>query len=465
MQHQQTIRNNTLQVVFILLILNLLPYFSKAQTYKLMRFDEDYSYLADSTRDGYQRFKYVKLSSDSKLWLSTGGEVRLEYVDFNNEDWGRLKLGHNNFLLQRYSLHADVHFGKRLRLFAQLRSALQHGRKNGSRQIDEDQLNVQNLFIDGTLFTQNDKSILIRFGRQELDYGSGRLISVGEGPNARRYFTGAKLAYNSNKVNIEAFAMMADTIRPGIFDNTPSKQVNLWGVYGKFIIPQQANLDLYYIGIYRDRSIFQEGIAQEKRHTLGGRIWKYGGGFIYNLEGAYQFGTFGQGKIAAWTASVDVGYLFENTALKPSINLRNDYISGDKKAGDGNLQTFNPIYPKGGYFGFSPQVGPVNLIDIHPYATLDLLSKLKMQVDVVFNWRHTLQDGLYRPSGTFNLSGSASRKRYIGTAYLANFTYTASKQLSLVTGIQYFKTGAFIEDIISTPKNGIFFNSRIAFKF
>jgi hypothetical protein len=464
-QHQQTIRNNTLQVVFILLILNLLPYFSKAQTYKLMRFDEDYSYLADSTRDGYQRFKYVKLSSDSKLWLSTGGEVRLEYVDFNNEDWGRLKLGHNNFLLQRYSLHADVHFGKRLRLFAQLRSALQHGRKNGSRQIDEDQLNVQNLFIDGTLFTQNDKSILIRFGRQELDYGSGRLISVGEGPNARRYFTGAKLAYNSNKVNIEAFAMMADTIRPGIFDNTPSKQVNLWGVYGKFIIPQQANLDLYYIGIYRDRSIFQEGIAQEKRHTLGGRIWKYGGGFIYNLEGAYQFGTFGQGKIAAWTASVDVGYLFENTALKPSINLRNDYISGDKKAGDGNLQTFNPIYPKGGYFGFSPQVGPVNLIDIHPYATLDLLSKLKMQVDVVFNWRHTLQDGLYRPSGTFNLSGSASRKRYIGTAYLANFTYTASKQLSLVTGIQYFKTGAFIEDIISTPKNGIFFNSRIAFKF
>src|SRR5204862_461262 len=110
-------------------------------------------------------------------------------------------------------------------------------------------------------------------------------------------------------------------------------------------------------------------------------------GFIYNLEGAYQFGSFGQGKISAWTASVDIGYLFENTVLKPSINLRNDYISGDKKAGDGNLQTFNPIYPKGGYFGFSPQIGPVNLIDIHPYATLDLLSKLKMQVDVVFNWR------------------------------------------------------------------------------
>jgi hypothetical protein len=464
-QQQQTIFNYIRQAVVVLSILSLFPHFSKGQTYKLMRFEEDYSALADSTRHGYQKLKYSPLTADGKLWLSMGGEARLEYVDFNNEDWGRVKLGHNNFLLQRYSLHADLHFGTRLRLFTQLRSALQHGRKNGSRQIDEDQLNVQNLFIDGTLFKQNDKSVLIRLGRQELDYGSGRLISVGEGPNARRYFTGAKLAYNSSKVNIEAFAMMADTIRPGIFDNKPSKQVNLWGAYGKFIVPQQANLDLYYIGIYRDRSAFEEGIAQETRHTVGTRIWKYGGGFIYNLEGAYQFGFFGHGKISAWTASVDIGYLFENTVLKPSINLRNDYISGDKKAGDGNLQTFNPIYPKGGYFGFSPQIGPVNLIDIHPYATLDLLSKLKMQVDVVFNWRHTLQDGLYRPSGSFNLPGSASRKRYIGTAYLANFTYAASKQLSLVTGIQYFKTGAFIEDIISTPKNGIFFNSRIAFKF
>ncbi|MNI53822.1 hypothetical protein D3C73_1086770 [compost metagenome] len=72
---------------------------------------------------------------------------------------------------------------------------------------------------------------------------------------------------------------------------------------------------------------------------------------------------------------------------------------------------------------------------------------------------------MYRPSGSFNLAGAASRKRYIGTAYLANFTYAASKQLSLVTGIQYFKTGAFIEEIINTPKNGVFFNGRVAFKF
>lgn len=464
MYPQQPIAPYVRRATLLLFLFGLLPELF-AQSYKLMRFEEDYRNLADSARRGYKRLKYMPLASDDKIWLSLGGEARAEYVDFNNEDWGRLQLGNNNFLLQRYNLHADLHFGERFRLFTQLRSALQHGRKNGSRQIDEDQLNVQNLFIDWTILERNNRSLLIRIGRQELDYGSGRLISVGEGPNARRYFTGAKIAYNSGKVKLETFAMMADTIKAGVFDNKPSKQINLWGAYGKIIMPRQANIDLYYIGIFRDRSMFEEDVAKETRHSIGTRIWKYGGGFIYNLEGAYQFGSFGKGKISAWTASVDIGYLFEDSYLKPSINLRNDYISGDKKAGDGNLQTFNPIYPKGGYFGFSPQIGPVNLIDIHPYATLDLPANLKLQVDLVFNWRQSLQDGVYRPSGSFNLAGSMSRKRYIGTAYLANLTWAANKQLSLVSGIQYFKTGAFIEDIITTPKNGIFFNSRIALKF
>ena len=354
-------------------------------------------------------------------------------MDFNNEDWGRLNIGHNGFLLQRYSLHADVHLGNRVRVFAQLRSALQDGRKNGPRGIDEDRLNVQNLFVDLIAWQKEQKKVLFRLGRQELDYGSGRLISVREGPNARLYFTGAKAMYASARVTADAFVMMADTTYPGAFDNKPTKQINLWGGYGKIIFPAAGNLDVYYIGIRRDYSPYEEGTAKELRHTVGGRFWRYGGGFIYNLEGAYQFGSFGNGNISAWTASADLGYMFENTKFRPTINLRNDYISGDRRAGDGNLQTFNPIYPKGGYFGFSPQIGPVNLIDIHPYATFDLLKTLRLQLDVVYNWRYSLQDGVYRPSGVFNRPGSSSTQRYIGTAYLAGLTYSLNPfMLSLI---------------------------------
>lgn len=438
---------------------------ASAQNFKLLRYDENYEFLKDSSRNFYENLKFIPLNKQKDFYMSLGGEARYEYVDFNNEDWGRLNIGHNNFFLQRYDLHADVHLGKTFRVFAQLRSALQDGRINGPRGIDEDQLNVQNLFLDVNLYQKEDKKLTIRAGRQELDYGSGRLISVREGPNARLYFTGAKIMYSSARFSIDGFAMMADTVYKGVFDNKMSKQINLWGAYSKIIFPKAGNLDLYYLGIQKKESLFEEGIAPEKRHTIGTRFWKYGGGFIYNLEAAYQFGSFGSGNINAWTASADLGYSFENIKFKPTINLRNDYISGDQNQGNGNLQTFNPLYPKGGYFGFSPQVGPVNLIDIHPYATMDLLPQLKMQVDVVFNWRYSLQDGVYRPSGTLNLPGSASDKRYIGTAYLANFTYSVSKYISVVSGIQYFKTGAFIDDIIPNSKDGVFFNARLGFKF
>ncbi|KAF2326542.1 alginate export family protein [Flavobacterium ginsenosidimutans] len=438
---------------------------ASAQSFKLLRYDENYEFLKDSSRNFYERLKFIPLNQQKDIYMSLGGEARYEYVDFNNEDWGRLNIGHNNFLLQRYDLHADIHLGKSFRIFAQLRSALEDGRVNGARGIDEDQLNVQNLFLDVNVWQQKDKKITVRAGRQELDYGSGRLISVREGPNARLYFTGGKVMYTSSRVSVDAFAMMADTIYTGVFDNKMSKQLNLWGAYSKIIFPKAGNLDVYYLGIRRDLSLFEEGIAPERRHTVGTRLWKYGGGFIYNLEAAYQFGTFGSGDINAWTGSIDIGYMFENTKFKPTINLRNDYISGDKNQGNGNLQTFNPLYPKGGYFGFSPQVGPVNLIDIHPYATMDLLSNLKMQVDVVLNWRYSTQDGVYRPSGMLNLRGSDSDERYIGTAYLANFTYNVNKYISVVSGIQYFKTGAFINDIIPNSKDGVFFNARLGFKF
>ena len=436
-----------------------------AQSFKLLRYDEDYGYLKDSSAAFYNRVKFFLLNEKKDIYLSFGGEARYEYVDFNNEDWGRLDIGHNNFFLQRYDLHADVHLGKRIRLFSQLRSALQNGRKNGSRSIDEDQLNVQNLFIDADLIHKADERLTVRLGRQELDYGSGRLISVREGPNARLSFTGAKAMFSHKNLSVDVFAMMADSINAGVFDNSVSKQLNLWGAYAKIIIPETGNLDLYYIGIRRDDSVFEAGTAGEKRHTIGGRFWKYGGGFIYNLEAAYQFGTFGNEAISAWTGSADIGYLFENVKFKPSINLRDDYISGDRSREDGKLNTFNPLYPKGGYFGFSPQVGPVNLIDIHPYATLDLASKLKMQIDVVFNWRYSLNDGIYRPSGVLNRPGSSSDKRYIGTAYLANFTYSFNRYIALVSGLQYFRKGEFIDEIIPNAKSGVFYNIRLGFKF
>jgi hypothetical protein len=436
-----------------------------SQDFQLLRYNENYENLKDSVHNFYNTLKFLPLSKNKKMYVSFGGEARLEYVYMFNESWGKFNTGHNDFNLQRYDFHGDIHIGSRLRVFAQLRSALQYGRKNGSRPIDEDKLNVQNLFVDAVVWNKSPRSFTFRIGRQEMDYGSSRLISVREGPNARQYFTGAKAMYASSRLFTDVFVMKADTIKPGVFDNKTSKNVNLWGIYSNWKISNIANLDFFYIGIYRKNAVFEEGVANETRHTIGARFFKDVGGFTYDIEVTNQFGKFGNAKIRAWAGTIDLGYQFQYVKFKPAINLRNDYISGDSHKADDRLESFNPIYPKGGYFGFNPQVGPVNLLAIHPYATFQLLHNLLFQTDLVINWRQSLQDGVYRPSGTFFLAGSSSSNRHIGNAFLASTVFSFNRFITLNTGIQYFKTGSFIHDIIPHSKNGMFFNARIKFMF
>ncbi|WP_426328770.1 alginate export family protein [Pedobacter sp. R-06] len=435
-----------------------------AQGIKLMRYDEDYSNLKDSDRNFYNTFKFLPLSVNKKVYLSFGGEIREEYGGKINEDWIKDQ-GFNYSFLQRYSLYADLNIGKRLRFFAQVNSALENGSKYGPSPVDEDQLAVQNLFAEYRILKDSLNKLTVRVGRQEINYGSGRLISVREGTTVRQYFTGAKLMYVTPRFSLDAFVLEADEVNFGVFDNRPSHQANLWGAYSNLNIRKGGNFDFYYLGIRRDDAEFEEGIAKEVRHTVATRYWKSGGGFIYNVEAAYQFGSFGNGNINAWTMAIELGYTFEQTRFKPSINLRNDYISGDRKAGDGKLQTFNPLYPKGGYFGFNPLIGPSNLIDLHPYLTLALTDKLSVQADVVFNWRYSTNDGIYRPSGNYNTAGSLSNHRFIGTTYLLSADYKVNSNLSFSCGGQYFRVGDFIKDIVPLWDNSKFFNAQVSYKF
>jgi hypothetical protein len=435
----------------------ILAKFSHGQNFGLMRFDEDYSALKDSARTIYKKLKYLPLSESGKTYLSFGGELRGELDRAVHEDWGAMNVGRNIFFLQRYQLHADLHLSDRVRIFGQLRSGLENWRKTGPRPIDEDQLNVQNLFIDLIPYQGMDRRITIRLGRQELQYGSGRLLDVREGPNLRLYFDGAKVAYASSKWNLDAFVMAAGGVRTGVFDNRINRRSSLWGIYSTYPAAKMLNLDLYYLGIDRAEARFDDGVATELRHTLGTRL--------YNFEIGYQLGKFGASDIRAWGGSMDIGYRFANLSGAPTVKLRSDFISGDDVTGDGKLGTFNALYPNGGYFGMNPQAGPGNLFSIHPNLSWNPVRNVLLSAETVFYWRQSLQDGIYRPDGSLSLGSSDSDSRYIGTAYVSTVSWQISRFLSYNAGVQYFKTGGFIDDAIPQHRDGFFISSLLAFKF
>jgi hypothetical protein len=198
------------------------------RSYRLIRENEDWSFLKDPSlrQDFWDRFKYIRLGPEG-WYLTIGGEVREALEQVGNDTWGKQNYT-NTFFLERYMLHTDWHFGRRFRAFVQLKSGLESYRQGGPRPIDEKKLDFEAAFVEiGT--EDGDSWVALQAGRQELNYGSGRLVSVREGPNVRQSFDGAKLKGKAGEWRVDLFAARPDLDKPGFFDNVPDHQTAFWG--------------------------------------------------------------------------------------------------------------------------------------------------------------------------------------------------------------------------------------------
>src|SRR5262245_5202425 len=195
-----------------------------------LRYDEDWSYLGDESRrsEWLDRLKYIPLN-ERGWYLSLGGEARIRYEYFSQFNFGAGPQDDTGYLLQRYLLHADAHFGDRIRVFTQLQSAIGSGRNGGPRPTDDDRLDVHQAFLD-LKFGDETNSLTVRVGRHEMDFGSGRLISAGEGLNVRRGFDGMRVIFRHSLWLINGQVNKLVSIKPGLFNDGPDPSQTFWGV-------------------------------------------------------------------------------------------------------------------------------------------------------------------------------------------------------------------------------------------
>ena len=266
--------------IFVLvLIVGVLPAYAQSdqanpptpdRSYKLLSEDEDWSFLRNPNlrEDFWDPIKYIALRDGREDWyLTIGGEAREVWEQIGNDSWGQQPYM-NGYFNERYMIHFDVHYGKHVRTFVELKSALNSFRIGGPRTIDEKKLDFQAAFLE--LGTSGDRNwIKLRVGRQEMDYGSGRFINVREGPNSRLSFDGFMVKSKIDSWQVDGFAMRPDLDKFGFFDNAPDHTVGFWGVYATRPLPRKHTLDVYYLGLNRKEATFERGTAQEVRHSLG----------------------------------------------------------------------------------------------------------------------------------------------------------------------------------------------------
>jgi hypothetical protein len=429
--------------------------------FQSLRYNENYAHLRNDTAAGwYSKMKFRKLNASGSAFLSQGGEVRYQYQHFTNEDWGESPVESYNSFYTRFLYHADWHLQPHFRLFMQLNSTFAVGRVTGNRSIDQNVLDLQQVFFDVTA----SKSLLLRVGRQELLYGSQRLIAVREGPNNRQSYDAAKLIFQKNNVQLDVFYSHPVRVRQEIFDDKFNEAEKLWSAYAVVKqVPALHNIDLYYIGYYSQQKRYAAGAAKEVRHSLGTRIWKKTGRWNYDFEALYQFGNWGHQSISAYTASIDLNYMFAGGRWQPAINLKTEVISGDKKTAGNRLNTFNPLFPRGAYFGLAALIGPSNLVDLHPAFSIRPGNNIQLSADYDVFWRHSKADGIYGPNAAM-IFDSDSDDRFIGHQLGVAAEYEPSRFLKLSPEMMWFFPGPYLKDV-SRGKQVFFAAFTAQFKF
>lgn len=121
--------------------------------YNILREEENFGFLRhDSLRtDSFDPLKYIPLGHRPGYFLTLGADIRYQYKVIKHDNWGGGAPADapstNAYLLQRHMLHTDWRLGPHLRVFAQLLSTNELGRRGGPRPyIDRDIFDVYQAF-------------------------------------------------------------------------------------------------------------------------------------------------------------------------------------------------------------------------------------------------------------------------------------------------------------------------------
>lgn len=392
--------------------------------------------------------KYLPLTSDGSVFLSLSGEVRERFEYYSEPLFGLRGVASDDYLLHRLLLSADLHAGEYLRLYVQFGDFLEAGKVAGRAPTDVDEFDLQQVFVDLTFPFSTRSKLLLRAGRQEINLGSGRLVSVRDGTNIRRSFDGARLTFTTGAAAFDIIAARTVNLKVGAFNDDPNQHEALWGIYGALPLPAlpDGHVDLYYLGLQRDNASFQQGVANERRHSFGARLWGKPGGWDYNYEALIQTGSFGNADILAWTVATDTGYTFDSLPFRPRLGLKADIASGDGNPKDGRLTTFNALFPKQPYFSEASIIAPANLIDVHPSLLLQLSEHLSMTADWDLFWKQRVEDAIYTLPGRPLVRAGKSKARFIGTQANAGLEWQIHRNISWTLYYSHFFAGAAVTD-------------------
>jgi hypothetical protein len=417
--------------------------------YKGLYYDNDFRYLDDPAYDGCPRLgEALKRLHCGDCWSwDLGGEYRLRHHDENNHARSQLAgaANDNNFLLERTRLFANATYGDTWRFYAEAIDATSSWEDVAPRTIEENRWDALNLFADALLWEGDSGRMTGRVGRQELLYGNQRLVSPLDWANTRRTFDGARLLWKGESWNVDGFWTRPVPVGQHVdqdhnFDH-PDQSQEFLGLYSTCHAVAGQTYEYYYL-----RYAEYDGTPVNfDLSTLGARWLGQGGCWLWEIEGAGQWGDWAAATQGAGFYTLGLGRKLGG-CWQPTLWAYYDWASGDRDPADGRHETFNQLFPLGHkYFGFMDLVGRQNIRDLNFLVTARPREKVELLV-----WWHILRldearDALYNASGAVvrqDASGAAGTD--VGQELDVTLTFFLRPNLDLQLGYAHFFAGDFI---------------------
>jgi hypothetical protein len=432
-------------------------------------FDADFRYLDDPNNTQHDWLDPLKRMHPNDNWLlSLGGEFRYRFMD---EIDSRLSGKNNTYSLLRERAYADIWFRDRARIYVEFIGAQIDGNTLPPLAIDRNPADFQNLFVEIKLLEAAGSPVEARVGRQELLYGSQRLISPLDWANTRRTFQGAKMFWHGSDWDIDAFWVKPMITSPNIIDSWDVNQ-NFSGAWATWKPKKGTTWDLYILNLTNSAPVFTGagGLkGGQSITTFGSRTaGDFDGRFLWDFEGMVQTGIRANQEVVAGSYTVSLGYCAKCLPWTPTFWVDDDWASGNRNPGVAGQTngTFNQLFPFGHYYGgWIDFVGRQNINDanmqlaVYPARWLTTLLQFHN-----FNLVSP-KDALYNKSGAvLRVSPAGTAGMYVGDEldFAENVHLTQHQDIFL--GYSRFYSGTFIKKT-GNPLSSDFFYFQYSYKW
>ena len=265
--------------------------------------------------------------------------------------------------------------------------------------------------------------------------------------------------YHTDKIEEDAWWVQPVIVNTGKLDSVDDRQVFV-GNYFKYRFNKDVSLDAYYLYLENDNQTFVGGsgvLGGYDVNTFGSRFVGQAGDhgqYLFDFEGAIQFGNWSNQTTEADMYVAGLGYWFKNLPAIPTFWVYYDHASGTQDPTNGSEhRTFNQLFPSGhNYFNSQDLFGRQNINDFHLEA-----GHFPDQLAAVHGGLQRPKPGpaQRRPVQLQRLGGAPghNRKGRTGRRHAVNGTvqlHLDNHQLINVSYAHLF-SGTFIKDTAVTP--------------